>query len=197
MTVRAHSLALVLLSACSASSQPDVSGSGTIAGVSFGATAGVVSGPLASGLICSGAADGGTDCVSTGQASLTITFTNEAAFGCGDMASNFSNLEMLYVNVIQSGSIGPATYAIGTGASGASATFSTTTASCGSGVTSAATGGSVTVTSVTGGKISGSVSLMFGASPFTGTFDVASCTSTDGGPPPDAGLPINVTVCQP
>jgi hypothetical protein len=195
MTLRSLAISLILLVACS-SSHSDVSGSGTIAGVGFTAIAGIASGPLAAGEVCGATADGGVACVSTGQESLTVTFTNKASFACGDSASNFALLDTLVVNVTEGGSIGPGSYAIGTGANGASAAFSTTTASCGNGVTSAATGGSVTVTSMAGGHVSGNVSLMFGSSPFTGTFDVESCTSADGGPPPDAGLPINVTTCE-
>ena len=188
---------LPLVVACSSSSSSDASGSGTLSGVSFTASAAVASGPVAAGEICEGDGDGGTECASTGQESLTVTFTNRAAFTCNDSPSNFANLGTLAVTITESGSIAPGTYAIGTAANGASAAFSTTTASCGNGQNAAATSGSVTLTHVAGGQIQGSVSLMFGSSPFKGTFDVVSCTSADGGPPADAGLPVSVTSCVP
>jgi hypothetical protein len=195
-------LALGILAACSGSTSGGGSGAGTVtgtvSGVGFSFGSGVAIAGANTTTNCEGpTADGGEDCTTTTDGyAAEVILANLSILTCSlvetsfNSSTSYANADALALEILNlSGPVTAGTYNViapdaGTSGvtSGASAQFTTTTATCGNGLDLTATSGTITVSAISGSSISGTYDVTFGtAGSFSGSFNTAVCAVPDAG----------------
>ncbi len=155
---------------------------------------------------CIVSVDGGNlTCPSSFSREVAVLFTNRSEATCAaiqsDVASNttfdYASFDSLVVAVnVANGDVVAGTYEIVASDSGsvtgAYASFTTTTATCATGLNVSATRGIVTLSQVSPATVTGTYKVTFGAEgTFSGSFDVAICDLPDAASAtPTAGPPV-------
>jgi hypothetical protein len=189
------------LFACGGVSSGGGSGSvsGEVASTSFTVSSALGSrGPNTSSS-CESSPDGGTKCTTSSSGdTVAIILTNVGSLTCslvdsdisGNKNVNYASADALILGVAKdTGALTPDTYQIvdptENFTSGAAAQLSTTTATCGSGLSIEATSGSITLSALTSTGATGSYDVTFGTAgsqgSYKGTFDVTFCAIPDAG----------------